>query len=73
MTEPVCKINFYPSIDIGRCSECLGCIEIAPDVFRYNKSTGMMEIIVRQDYDRVRVDEAIATCPKDCISWERSN
>lgn len=59
-----------PSIDIGRCNECKGCVEIAPEVFHYNASTGMMEVIDRDDYPEDRVNEAIKDCPEDCISWE---
>ena len=57
-------------IDIGRCSECLGCIEDAPDVFRYNEATGCMEVIDLKDYPEERILEAIKNCPKDCIYWE---
>ena len=59
-----------PSIDLGRCTECGGCIEIAPAVFRYNTSTSMMEVIELDDYPEELVDEAIKNCPEDCISWE---
>jgi ferredoxin len=59
-----------PSIDLGRCSECEGCIEIAPAVFRYNSSTGMMEVIEQDEYPEDLVNEAIKNCPEDCISWE---
>ncbi|TKB28010.1 ferredoxin [Desulfopila sp. IMCC35006] len=60
----------YPSIDPGLCSNCLGCVEIAPKVFRYNRETGLMEIIEREEYPIDLVDEAIKNCPEDCISWE---
>lgn len=60
----------FPSIDLGRCSECLGCVEVAPDVFRYNEATGRMEIIDQLHFQQTTIDEAIKNCPKDCISWE---
>ncbi|MBB1078007.1 ferredoxin [Rhodoferax sp. 4810] len=60
----------YPSIDLSLCSSCLGCIEIAPKVFRYNRETGLMEVIELAEYPVDLVDEAIKNCPKDCISWE---
>lgn len=59
-----------PVIDLGRCSECGGCIEIAPTVFRYNTETGMMEVIDLDRYPEDLVDEAIKNCPEDCITWE---
>jgi ferredoxin len=67
------EMRKYPSIDLGRCSECLGCIEVAPQVFRYNTSTGMMEVIDLQQYPEDLVDEAIKNCPEDCIAWEWSD
>jgi len=60
----------YPSIDLGRCSECKGCIEIAPQVFRYNSSTSMMEVISLESYPEELVGEAIKNCPEGCIVWE---
>jgi ferredoxin len=60
----------FPSIDLGRCSECEGCIEIAPTVFYYNSSTGMMEVIEQDEYSEDLVNEAIKNCPETCISWE---
>ncbi|MGB3211571.1 MAG: ferredoxin [Desulforhopalus sp.] len=60
----------YPSIDLGLCCYCKGCIEIAPQVFRYNQATGLMEVIERAEYPDDLVDEAIKNCPEDCIDWE---
>jgi ferredoxin len=60
----------FPSIDLGRCTECKGCIEIAPGIFSYNPSTGMMEVIECDEYPEDLVNEAIKNCPEDCITWE---
>ena len=60
----------FPSIDLGRCTECQGCIEIAPTIFSYNSSTGMMEVIEQDEYSEAIVEEAIKNCPECCISWE---
>lgn len=57
-------------IDVGRCTECLGCVEVAPDIFRYNEATGRMEVIDMQEYPEAIVWEAMKNCPKDCIYWE---
>ncbi len=63
----------YPAIDLGLCSSCGGCIEVAPDLFRYNGETGLLEVIEREDYPEDLVDEAIKNCPEDCIFWEGSD
>lgn len=64
------KLKRYPTIDLSSCSDCRGCIEIAPTVFRNNSATGIMEVIESNTYPDDLVDEAIKNCPKDCISWD---
>lgn len=60
----------YPSIDLGRCNECMGCVEVAPYIFQYNRLIGYVEVIELDEYPQEDVDEAIKYCPEDCISWE---
>ncbi|MBW1636416.1 MAG: ferredoxin [Deltaproteobacteria bacterium] len=61
----------YPTVDLGLCNECMGCVEVAPNIFRYNKLIGFVEVVDMDDYPQKDVDEAIKNCPQDCISWER--
>jgi ferredoxin len=68
--KPAAGSGRIPVIDLGRCSHCGGCIEIAPEVFRFNTETGLIEVIELQEYPADKVDEAIAYCPEDCIAWE---
>lgn len=63
-------MKLYPAIDLGMCSYCRGCVEIAPQVFFYNEETGLMEVVALSEYPVDLVDEAIKNCPEDCISWE---
>ncbi len=60
----------YPVVDIGRCTLCGGCIEVAPDVFRYSESFGYIEVVEYEEYIQENIDEAIKICPTDCIEWE---
>jgi ferredoxin len=64
-------VKAFPVIDLGRCNRCEGCIEIAPEVFYYNKETGLIEIIDLPEYPVEKVNEAIKNCPEDCISWDK--
>lgn len=64
------KQTIFPVIDLSRCSTCGGCIEVAPQVFRYNSAMGIMEVIELEEYHVDVVDEAIKNCPKDCIYWD---
>lgn len=54
-------------VDIGLCSECKGCMEIAPEIFRYNEMTGFMEATDDSDFDEALALEAMKNCPKKCI------
>lgn len=60
----------FPVVDLGRCSRCQGCIEIAPEVFRYNEETGSIDVVDLPEYPVDTVNEAMKYCPEDCISWE---
>lgn len=60
-------------IDIGLCSECKGCVEIASDIFQFNDETGYMEVIDSKDYDDGLVAEAMKNCPEKCIKWDGTN
>ena len=59
-----------PGIDIGSCSLCEGCIEVAPQIFQFNANGGYMEVAELDHYPVEEVDEAIKNCPEDCIYWE---
>ena len=69
-TKETQKTQKFPVIDLGRCSECRGCLEVAPDIFFYNSETGMVDVVGLEEYPEELVAEAIKNCPKDCISWE---
>lgn len=58
-----------PTIDLSACTKCGGCIEVAPQIFRFNEDVGYLEVIDANYYDQGLVDEAIRDCPTDCISW----
>jgi ferredoxin len=58
------------SIDLGACSKCGGCIEVAPEIFRWSESGGYVEVRDLATYDPELVNEAIKWCPENCIYWE---
>ena len=58
-----------PVVDIGRCTLCGGCVEVAPQVFRLNGALGFIEVVDLEVYPVEDVDEAIRLCPEDCIAW----
>ena len=58
-----------PTVDLSRCTLCLSCVAVCPEVFRQNDA-GFLEVVDMDAYPEAKVDEAIMYCPEDCIWWE---
>lgn len=50
------------------CIGCSACVAISGEVFELNDD-GKSEVIARDDYQGLDVDDSIAACPVDAISW----
>jgi len=50
------------------CIGCSACVAISGEVFELNDE-GKSEVVFRDSYDGLDVDDAIAACPVDAISW----
>lgn len=61
-----------PVIDLNQCTDCESCLEICPRAFRRNPDTGLIEVVDLSEYPEEEIREAMALCPADCISWEKS-
>lgn len=51
------------------CIGCSACVAISGDVFELNDD-GKSEVVLRDNYEGCDVDDAIAACPVDAISWK---
>ncbi len=60
-----------PYVDLACCNLCEACIEICPEVFSINPQTGLLEVLDLEEYPHDKVEEAMALCPGDCITWEK--
>jgi ferredoxin len=63
------KTMKIPYVDIGACTMCMGCVELAPEVFQPN-DMGYITVLEMDPYPQAAVDEAIKYCPEDAIVWE---
>jgi len=61
-----------PSVDIGACTLCEGCIEVCPSVFFINDMSHI-EVIELTEYPEALIEEAMKYCPEDCITWEEES
>lgn len=54
-------------IDQDECIGCEACVEICPSVFIFDDEQGVALVVDGADADADCVDEAIASCPAECI------
>lgn len=57
-------------IDEDECIGCGSCEEICPEVFKLNEDTEKPEIIKPEGGPEDLIEEAMETCPVECIHWE---
>ncbi|BHH85969.1 ferredoxin [Desulforhopalus sp. 52FAK] len=57
-------------IDQEECIGCEACVELCPSVFAFDDDEEKAYVIDGADPDSDCVDEAIASCPAECITKE---
>ncbi len=57
-------------IDQDECIGCEACVELCPSVFAFDEDEEKASVIDGADVDEACVDEAIASCPAECIEKE---
>jgi ferredoxin len=58
------------SIDEDECLGCEACVETCPSVFAMDDDSEKAVVIDGANGDEDCVDEAIASCPAECITKE---
>ena len=59
-------------IDQEVCIGCETCVELCPDIFAFDSSTGKAYVITPEGGDQACIEEAVATCPVSCITNEEA-
>ena len=57
-------------IDTYLCNGCGTCIEMCPDVFRFDEATDKATLVVAEPLITEEVRMAAAFCPEKCIEIE---
>lgn len=57
-------------IDEDECVGCEACVDLCPDVFEFDNDTEKAIVIKPEGGDEDCINEAIETCPSECITWE---
>jgi ferredoxin len=57
-------------IDTDECIGCESCVELCPDIFAFDEDAGHATVIKPEGGDEGCLDEAMASCPAECITYE---
>jgi ferredoxin len=57
-------------IDEEECIGCGTCEETCPEVFKLNEKTEKAEVINQEGASEDKINEAIESCPVECIHWQ---
>ncbi len=57
-------------IDEEECIGCESCVELCPSVFGWNEDDEKAFVLDDADADDDCIEEAIASCPAECIEVE---
>ena len=57
-------------IEVEECVGCGSCQEICPEVFKLNEDIEKAEVLQPEGGPEDLIEEAIETCPSECIHWE---
>ena len=57
-------------IETEECLGCESCVELCSEVFAFNDDEEKAEVILPEGGPEDCIEEAIASCPAECIHWE---
>jgi len=57
-------------IETEECIGCQSCVGLCPEVFRFDEETERAFVKMPEGGSEECIDEAIGTCPAECIHWE---
>jgi len=57
-------------IDQDECTGCETCVELCEEVFAFNEDEEKAEVILPEGGPEDCIEEAIESCPVECIEWE---
>jgi ferredoxin len=58
------------AIDHEECLGCEACVELCPEIFGFDIDETKAYVIMAEDGDEDCIEEAMASCPAACISYE---
>ena len=60
----------HVAIDQDECINCGACVELCPEIFALDENEEKAYVTTPDSEDTPCIEEAIASCPTSCISFE---
>jgi ferredoxin len=57
-------------IETDECVGCQTCVELCPQVFSFDEASEKAQVIQPEGGPEDCIEEAISSCPVECIKWE---
>jgi ferredoxin len=61
-------VRIMVKIDEDECIGCESCVELCPEIFGFDADSGKAYVITPEGGDQACIDEAIGSCPAECIT-----
>jgi len=61
--------DHIPVVVEEECIACGTCEELCPEVFRVNENLGFSQVINPTGAPEEKIQEAMDSCPVQCIHW----
>lgn len=58
------------AIETEECLGCESCVELCPKIFEMDETEEKAVVILPEGGDEACIEEAISTCPVECIYWD---
>ena len=71
--KTIAKENYMSkqvAINQEECLGCEACVELCPEIFGFDIDETKAYVLMAEDGDEDCIEEAIASCPAACISYE---
>lgn len=57
-------------IETEECIGCESCVELCPEIFGFDEAAEKAHVILPEGGSEACIEDAMETCPVECIHWD---